>query len=125
MTPRRALRWLAPAVIVLAVVVAIRMSEGSDTVERDGLTFASPSLARNLERSGPGPDVRVLDAFEDRDGVMCRTFVARAISGIACAERGGWHLRVIRSGISLDDPAALKATEIGLRLASTGMRARQ
>ena len=93
----------------------IRQFGGSDTVERDGLTFAAPDLARALERGTGGNDLRMLETFATSDGAECRAFVASGISGIACKERGGWHMRVIRGGVSLDDPAGVAATEAALR----------
>lgn len=123
MTRRRMFRWALPALVVIGVVIAIRLMDGSETVERDGLTFASPSLAKALEGKEVSPDVRVLAAFRDNDQVPCRAFVASAASGIACNERGGWHLRVIRDGVSLDDPAALGASERALRQSAALMAA--
>jgi len=111
----RRYRWTLFAVILIGVVAMIRVLGTSDTVERDGLTFVSPSLAGALDGQSTRPDLRVLASFEDSDRVPCRAFMASPVSGIACRERGGCHLRVIRDGVSLDDPAAVATTERALR----------
>lgn len=111
MTPRRILRLVLPAVVVVGALVAIRQFGGSATVERDGLTFADASLADALDRGESSPGVRVIASFADSDRVLCRSFVGAEGSGIACRERGGWHLRVIRGGVSLDDPAGVAELE--------------
>jgi hypothetical protein len=65
----------------------------------------------------------LLASFADSERVPCRAFVAAELSGIACRERGGWHLRVIRPGVALGDPGALAATERSLRVAAAQMAA--
>lgn len=114
MTPRRMLRWALPPVVVIGVLVAIRQFGAGATVERDGLTFADPSLSQALDRSEGAVGVRVIDTFADNDRVPCRSFVGAEVSGIACRERGGWHLRVIRHGVSLDDPSGVARIEQAL-----------
>ena len=101
--------------IVVLAVILIRQFDGSETVERGGLTFAAPELAEGLELGADSNDLRVLAKFANTDGAPCRAFLASKISGIACKERGGWHMRVVRGGVSLDDPAAVAATEEALR----------
>ena len=115
MKSRRIVRWVVSALVVVAAVFLIRQFGGSETIERDGLTFAAPDLAQALERGAGGNDVRILAKFANSDGAPCRAFLAADISGIACQERGGWHMRVTRGGVSLDDPAAVAATEEALR----------
>jgi len=115
-------RWTVLALIVIGAVAAIRWSSHSDITQRDGLTYASPALARSLERSASSPGTRVLEQFADAEGVPCRAFLASQVSGIACKESGGWHLRVIRAGVSLDDPASVAATERDLRGAAGRMK---
>jgi hypothetical protein len=115
MTPRRALRLAVPALLVVAAVIAIRLFAGGSTVERDGLTFATGDLAKSLDRETDATGTRTVAKFADSTGVPCRAFMGSDVSGIACRERGGWHMRVIRDGISLDDPAAIARTEAALR----------
>ncbi len=123
MTHNRVFRWMISALVIVGVVVAIRVFEGSDTVQRNGLTFASDDLAEAVERNVHTPGMRVIVAFRDVAGVPCRAFLATGTSGIACNERGGWHLRVVRGGVSVDDPAAVAATETALRKAAAQMTA--
>ena len=114
-------RCTIAALAAIALVAAIRLFSGGDTVERDGLTYAAGNLAEALatERT---PGLRVLTRFEDTEGNSCRAFVASGVSGIACNERGGWHLRVIRPGVSLDDPGEIAGTERALIAASERMQ---
>ena len=114
-------RWTIAALGAIAAAAAIRQFGGGETVERDGLTFLSRDLAEGLEQAGQEPGIRVLTAFEDSDGVPCRGFLASGLSGVACKERGGWHLRVGRPGVSLDDPAEVAATERALTSAAERM----
>ncbi len=122
MTPRRVLRWTFPALLIAAVLLAIRLTDGGQTEERDGLTFAAPDLAATLER-GSGANARILRSFRDEAGITCRAILSGAISGIACRDRGGWHMRVLRGGVSLDDPAATARVEAQLRTAAAEMSA--
>jgi len=121
MTPRRMLRLLLPAVLVIAAVIAIRMFGGGSTVERDGLTFADGDLAQALSQPGDTTGIRKLSEFFIDDRTPCIAFLASDLSGIACHERGGWHLRVGRKGVSLDDPAEVAANERALRQAAGAM----
>ena len=104
MKSRRIVRWVVSALGVVVAVLLIRQFGGSETVEHDGLTFAAPELAEALELGAESNDLRVLAKFANTDGAPC-----------ACKERGGWHMRVIRGGVSLDDPAGVAATEAALR----------
>jgi hypothetical protein len=115
-------RWTALALVLIAVVAAIRFFEASDTEVRDGLTYAGPKLAQALESSSGAPGTRVLARFDD-DGVPCRAFLGSNVSGIACEERGGWHLRLVRDGVDLDDPAKVAALERELRSAAERVEA--
>ena len=115
-------RWTALAVVLIAVVAAIRFFGTSDTEVRDGLTYAGPRLAQALETSLSAPGTRVLTAFHG-DGAPCRAFLGSRVSGIACEERGGWHLRLVRDGVDLDDPAKVAALERELRSAAERMEA--
>jgi hypothetical protein len=115
MTPRRALRLAVPALLVVAAVIVIRLFDGGSTVERDGLTYAAGDVAKSLDSGTDATGTRTLAKFADSTGVPCRAFMGSDVSGIACHERGGWHLRVIRDGVSLDDPVAVARTEAALR----------
>ncbi|MGN6496021.1 MAG: hypothetical protein ACTHK5_01600 [Tsuneonella sp.] len=107
LTLRRTLRWAAPA-IAAAVALAVLLPESSSgpTQMRDGLTFASGGLARALDRQlvadqRTGSETRVLLSFADEQGTLCRGFARADLSGIACREHGGWHLRVQRDGVDV------------------------
>ena len=121
MTPRRALRLAVPALLVVAAVIAIRLFGGGSTVERDGLTFAIGDLAKSLGRESDVTGTRTVAKFADSTGVPCRAFMGSDVSGIACREHGGWHMRVIRDGISLDHPATIARTEAALRESAAAM----
>jgi len=123
MTPRRALRLAVPALLIVAAVIAIRLFAGGSTVERDGLTYAAGDLAGFLDSKTDMPGMRTLAKFPDGAGVPCRAFVGSDVSGIACRELGVWHLRVIRDGVSLDDPAAVARTEAALRQSAAAIAA--
>jgi hypothetical protein len=114
-------RWTALALVAIVAVAAIRLFGASDTVERDGLTYAGPTLALALEGTDGAPDTRVLATFLD-GGVACRAFLGSHVSGVACREREGWHLRLVRDGVDLGDPAAVAATERDLRAATDRMK---
>ena len=123
MTLRRALRLAVPALLLVAAVIAIRLFAGGSTVERDGLTYAAGDLAKSLDSGADAHGMRTLAKFADGTGVPCRAFMGNGVSGIACHERGGWHLRVIRDGVSLDDPAAVARTEAALRESAAAIAA--
>jgi hypothetical protein len=115
-------RWTALALVAIALVAAIRFLDSSETVERGGLTFAGPALARALESNGDKPGTRVLATFVE-GGAPCHAFLGSEVSGIACKERGGWHLRLIRDGVDLGDPEAVAATERDVVAAAARMEA--
>jgi hypothetical protein len=116
-------RWTLVALVAIVAVAAIRLLVTSNTVEHDGLTFAGPALARALESPSGASGTRVLERFDDADGIPCRAFLGSEVSGIACHERGGWHLRLMRDGVDLDDPGTLAATEQELRAAARQLEA--
>jgi hypothetical protein len=103
----RTLRWAGPAMaaaLVLALLVPAMQS--GQTESRDGLTFASSDLAQALDsqlvaEQPQGSETRVLLSFADEDGTLCRGFARADLSGIACREDGGWHLRVQRDGVDV------------------------
>jgi hypothetical protein len=110
-------------VLIVAAAIAIRVFADGSTVARDGLTYAAGDLATALDAGGDQAGVHTLERFTDRDGVACSAFLASDLSGVACRERGGWHLRIIRGGVSRGDPAAVGRTEAALRASATAMAA--
>ena len=104
-------------------IVPLYFSAKRPTVERDGLTYAAGDLAKSLDSGTDATGTRTLAKFADGTGVPCRAFMGSDVSGIACRERGGWHLRVIRDGVSLDDPAAVARTEAALRESAAAIAA--
>lgn len=103
----RTLRWAGPA-MAAALVLALLVPglRGGPVETRDGLSYASGDLAQALdtqlvaEQAG-GSDTRVMVSFADEAGTLCRGFARADLSGIACLEVGGWHLRVQRDGIDV------------------------
>lgn len=104
----RTLRWAGPAIAAaLVLVVAIPALRNSGQTEtRDGLTFAANDLADALDTQlvadqRQGSETRVMLTFADDTGTLCRGFARADLSGIACREDGGWHLRVQRDGVDI------------------------
>ena len=103
----RTLRWAAPAMAAaLVLALVIPGMGGGQTETRDGLTFASNDLAQALDSQLAsdqplGGETRVLLSFADDAGTLCRGFARADLSGIACREDGGWHLRVQRDGVDV------------------------
>jgi len=103
----RTLRWAAPAMAAaLVLALVIPGMGGRQTESRDGLTFASNDLAQALDSQLAsdqplGGETRVLLSFADDAGTLCRGFARADLSGIACREDGGWHLRVQRDGVDV------------------------
>jgi hypothetical protein len=122
MTSRRFLRLLVPGALIVSAVLLIRLQGDDSTVERGGLMFAGEKLARALDRSAEEPGTRVVKRFADAEGVPCRVFLGGDVSGIACRREAGWHLRVARSGIDLDDAAATARTEEALLRSAAQMQ---
>lgn len=118
MDRRKILRWVVPVLVGAALVLVIRPFAEPVSVTRHGLTFATGSLARALERPGGSTETRIIMQFATRNGLRCRAFAHVELSGIACHEHGGWHLRVMREGVALDEPAAAKRTDALLRAAA-------
>jgi len=101
------LRWAGPAIAAALILTVLTPgSGGSQTETRDGLTFAANDLEQALdnqlvaEQQG-GDTTRVLLSFADQKGDLCRGFARADVSGIACREQGGWHLRVQRDGVDV------------------------
>lgn len=130
-TRRRALRWALPA-IAAAVVLALLLRGFGDgqTEMRKGLNFAADDLAQALDsqlvaEQRQGSETRVLLSFADESGTMCRGFVRAELSGIACREEGGWHLRVQRDGVDVqaNDSRQANSVDNGIITAAQDMAA--
>lgn len=127
----RTLRWAAPAMAAaLVLALVIPGMGGGQTETRDGLTFASNDLAQALDSqlaSDPplGSETRVLLSFADDAGTLCRGFARADLSGIACREDGGWHLRVQRDGVdvSANDYRQAGAVDSAIMAAAQDMAA--
>lgn len=116
--PRFALPHFAAMAASLAVgVIAAQLAltpDGPVAVE-DGAIFAKGALAETLETrlasaQPAGTETRIGLTFEDGNGRMCRTFEARALSGIACREEAGWVLAMTAEGISRPDAGYRQAS---------------
>lgn len=103
----RTLRWAGPAIAAALVLALLIPGFGGGQVEtRDGLSFASNDLAQALDsqlvaEQRQGSETRILLSFADESGTLCRGFARADLSGIACREDGGWHLRVQREGVDI------------------------
>lgn len=103
----RTMRWAGPAMAAALVLAVLIPGFGSSPTEtRDGLTFASNDLAQALDTQlvadqRVGSDTRVMLSFADNTGTLCRGFARADLSGIACREDGGWHLRILRDGVDV------------------------
>lgn len=127
----RTLRWAGPAMaaaLVLALLVPAMQS--GQTESRDGLTFAANDLAQALDtqlvaEQPQGSETRVLLSFSDEAGTLCRGFARADLSGIACREDGGWHLRVQRDGIDVSAADYRQASSVdnAIMEAAQGMAA--
>jgi len=113
--------WLAVTAtasgLVLGLLLAASFGIGSDSDigASDGLLFAQGALAQALsgEMSGTrgiGP------SFWSKDGYFCRAFDTKkgaspGLDGIACRERGGWHIRIVTTTAGADAmPASVRRT---------------
>lgn len=104
--PRFALPHFAAMAASLAVgVLAAQLAltpDGPVGFEQ-GAMVARGDLAETLETrlASAQPvdaDTRIGLTFEDREGRVCRTFEAPAVSGIACKEAAGWVLAMTAPG---------------------------
>lgn len=102
----RTLRWAGPAIAAALILAVLIPGAGSGQTEtRDGRTFAKNDLEQALDSQlvadqRGGNDTRVMLSFADEHGTLCRGFVRADLSGIACREPHGWHVRVQRDGIN-------------------------
>lgn len=103
---------------------------GGQTEVRDGLTFASGDLAKALDsqlvaEQRLGIETRVLMTFTNEDSILCRGFVRGDLSGVACRNEGGWHLRIQRDGVDIasGDSRQASAVEQAVIAAADGIAA--
>ena len=128
---RKSRRWLLPAATVAMVGILLWPSLwGGQTEVRDGLTFASGDLAEALDsqlvaEQRLGIETRVLMSFADENGILCRGFARGDLSGVACRNDGGWHLRIQRDGIDIasGDSRQANAVEQAVIAAADGIAA--
>jgi hypothetical protein len=92
-------QWAAmAATLALGVFLGTMMPQrGVAPVEmQGGQIYAASALNRALDTelaSAPAGDVRIGLTFRDRGGEICRSFTARASSGLACRSGGRWQLK--------------------------------
>jgi hypothetical protein len=114
----RTLRWAGPAIAAALVLAVLSPGLGEGPTEtRGGLTFASDGLAQTLDRQlvadqRQGGETRILLSFADEQGTLCRGFARADLSGIACREDGGWHLRVQRDGVDVESGDYRQASSV-------------
>ena len=122
---RHALRPL-PLLMLIILGVALWSNWRTDPVvtEHEGLSFASGELLEALSSSKSNLNTRIVERFRDRDGINCAGFVRDDLSGIACDERGGWHLRLQRTGASITtaDGEQVKENDSALARAISKMK---
>lgn len=114
---RHALRPL-PLLMLIILGFVLWSSWRTDPVvtEHEGLSFASGELLEALSSSESNLNTRIVERFRDRDSINCAGFVRDDLSGIACNERGGWHLRLQRDGASIATADGEQAKENDLAL---------
>ena len=84
------------AVGVLIGTIVPHQREAAPVAVEGGKMYAASALndALNTElASAPAADVRIGITFRDSGGTICRSFTARAASGLACHDQHGWRLR--------------------------------
>ena len=96
-------RWLQAAAMAATLAIGILVGNvlSPDPVtpveSKAGRLVAASSLEEALTTqlaSAPADDgPRVGLTFQDAAGTICRTFTDRTASGLACFERGDWHVR--------------------------------
>jgi hypothetical protein len=92
-------QWAAmAATLAVGIFVGTMVPQrGNGPVEIQGGTiYAAAALNRALDAelaSAPAGDVRVALTFRDQAGEICRSFVGRASSGLACRSGGRWRIK--------------------------------
>lgn len=73
-----------------------RQQQSGPVELQDGKLYAASALDQALGAqlaSAPAGAVRIGMTFRDQDGAICRSFTARASSGLACRENNRWQVR--------------------------------
>jgi hypothetical protein len=92
-------QWTAmAATLAIGIFVGTRVPQGTDTpVEaQGGKLYAAAAVNQALDSqlaSAPAGDVRIGLTYRDQAGEICRTFTARAASGLACRSGGRWQMK--------------------------------
>ena len=93
-------QWTAmAATLVVGVLIgtlAPQAREAAPVEMQGGKMYAASALDNALNgelASAPRGDVRIALTFRDQSGSVCRSFTAKASSGLACRENGRWQLR--------------------------------
>jgi hypothetical protein len=92
-------QWTAmAATLAIGIFVGTRVPQGTDTpVEaQGGKLYAAAAVNQALDNqlaSAPAGDVRIGLTYRDQAGEICRTFTARAASGLACRSGGRWQMK--------------------------------
>lgn len=86
------------ATLAVGIFVGTMVSHrGNAPVEvQGGRLYAAASLNQALDTqlaSAPAGGVRIGMTFRDHSGEICRTFTARAASGLACRNRDRWGIK--------------------------------
>jgi len=84
------------AVGVLIGTIVPHERETAPVQVQGGQMYAASGLNDALNTqlaSAPAGDVRIGITFRDSGGAICRSFTARASSGLACHDQHGWRLR--------------------------------
>ncbi|HVL78022.1 MAG TPA: anti-sigma factor [Sphingomicrobium sp.] len=95
-------QWAAMAATLVLGIGLGTMVGGGGAIEspvelRDGRMYAASylddALDTQLASAGGGDRVRIGITFRDETGAVCRSFADAQSSGLACRDRGDWHLR--------------------------------
>ncbi len=116
-TLRRAIRLLALAAIAALAIRYLAPGAQGVVETRNGLSFAAGPLEQALDSKSSQAGTRILGDFAGPGKAPCRIFARADVSGIACKEFGGWHLRMQRDGIDIagNDGAGANAIDTALR----------
>jgi len=94
-----AVAWAAIAASLLVGVVVGRFTAPANGFFLVDGGYAAGDLARVLDTqlaSDPqAADARIGFTFRAKDGVICRTFAAERVSGLACRAEDAWAIRMI------------------------------
>ena len=86
------------ATLVLGIMVGTLVPSGDNSPVQvgDKAIYASADLATALDTqlaSAPSGDIRIGLTFRNSASSICRTFTARAVTGLACRDDGKWQVR--------------------------------